>query len=237
MHWWAKNVDEKSAELFFKYADFFVELYKGDDEMVKAGKAIENLPLYVMDNASFLLPEDIKSSEEFHIEAAEYYLEAGSLRADQVINRVRNSVRRTHEQALLWIRFKSAQARLADQHRRYGTAAYNYLSVLKDAEALDVPLEQESKIQALTNAAVCAILDKHGPSRTSILADICSHYLASSVHCSSILQKITNGEIVAISDQKLFEQNLQKHHLGTMADGRTIVENAMIRHNVSVVSA
>jgi len=232
LYFWAENMTDDAVKVFLQCADHYIELT--DEDYGKAGRAYESLHIHVVENSGCVAPEGT-DPDEYWLLAAECYLKAESMRADECLKKLRNRVRR--EDGAKWIRFKSAQSRVQDRSRRYGGASYAYLSTLKDAESLNIDLDVESKTLTLNNAAICAILDKHGPPRTAVLKEIKLHPLSDTIPVSNILSKVNNNEIVTPKEVKTFEKGLAEHHRAKMPDGRTIVQNAMIRHNISVVAS
>jgi len=233
MYFWAQNMgDDASVAVFLKCADHYIELT--DEDYGKAGRAYENLHIHVVEHSGCIAPQDT-DPDEYWLLAAECYLKDQNMRADECLKKLRNRV--TREDGLKWIRYKSAQSRVQDRSRRYGGASYAYLSTLKDAESLNIDLDMESKTLTLNNAAICAILDKHGPPRTAVLQEIKAHPMSDTIPVSNILSKVSNNEIVSPKEVKAFEAGLAEHHRAMMPDGKTIVQNAMIRHNISVVSS
>lgn len=232
LYFWAENMSDDGVKAFLACSDHYIELT--DEDYGKAGRAYESLHIHVIENSGCVAPEGT-DPDEYWLLAAECYLKAESMRADECLKKLRNRVKR--EDGTKWIRFKSAQSRVQDRSRRYGGASYAYLSTLKDAESLNIDLDVESKTLTLNNAAICAILDKHGPPRTAVLKEIKSHPLSDTIPVSNILSKVSNNEIVTPKEVKTFEKGLAEHHRAKMPDGRTIVQNAMIRHNISVVAS
>jgi len=235
---WAQNMQSRDKEMaiFLQYADHFVELLQSEDEFVKAGKAMERLHIHLLEEGGYLFPENV-IPDLFYVRAAEYYLKGESMMADQVMGKVRNRIRKSDGQ--IWIRYKSCQSRLMDSQRKYGGASYAYLGTLRDADSLGITLDDEAKIMTVQNASVCAILDKHSPSRTAILKDlsVMPEFNQMVAPVRDMLRKMLNKEIVTPQDKSRFAGCIGDHHKALEADGRTIVENSIIRHNVSVVSS
>lgn len=232
LFFWADNMSDEGVKTFLACADHYIELT--DEDYGRAGRSYESLHIHVIENSGCVAPEGT-DPDEYWLLAAECYLKAESMRADECLKKLRNRVKRVD--GTKWIRFKSAQSRVQDRSRRYGGASYAYLSTLKDAESLNIDLDVLSKTMTLNNAAICAILDKHGPPRTAVLQEIKLHPLSDTIPVSNILSKVSNNEIVTPKEVKLFESGLAEHHRAKMPDGRTIVQNAMIRHNISVVAS
>lgn len=232
VHYWARNMTENKIELFYQFADLYVD--RTETDFKKAGKAFENLHINVAENSGCVIPSKY-NVDEFYLFAAENYLQEGEFRADDCLKRIRNRI--TRKDKLLFIRYKFCSSELQNLQRNYGGASYCYLSTLRDADALAVELNPESQNVSLNNAAVCAILDKHGPPREAILKEIQAHPLSQEIPVSNILNKVCNKQLCTPKDRKQFETDLAPQHLAIGADGRTFVENAFIRHNVSVVSS
>ena len=233
MYTWAQNVNDNNIGLFFKYADFYVE--SCGEDFVKAGKSYEGFHIYCVENSGCILPEKYSEPNEFYLLAAENYLQEGALRADDVIKKIRNRISRND--GPLWVRYKHCYSQIQDVQRNYGSASFSYLSTLRDAESMGILLDAESRHGILNSAAICAILDKHGPPRDAVLKEILSHEASGEIPVAGILSKICAEQLLTLRDRNHFERGLATQHLATGADGRSFVENAFIRHNVSVVSS
>ena len=138
------------------------------------------------------------------------------------------------------LRYKSNYATILDANRKFLQAASRYyeISTIKRKEIL-----QENLLELLGCAATCAILAKSGPQRHQILAliskderlaqlDSMSQYQNHSV----ILHKMYKSELLQKKEIQIFEQSLRDHQRAIMSDGMTIMERAVIEHNMIAVS-
>lgn len=232
MYFWCKNMTDAGVPTFLKYADHCIELT--DEDFEKAGKFYENLHIFVCEESGCVIPETVDPTE-YYLLAAENYMRDGSLRAEGVLTKIKNRIKRSNAEK--WVRFKSLQSRIQDSHRRYGGASYAYLSTLKDAEALGMELGAEDIMATLQNAAVCAMLDKHGPPRTAVLQEIVSHPHFDNIALAGVTTKFANNQLLSPQDKKTLIQIADDHHNALMASGHTIIDDAFIRQNISVVSS
>jgi hypothetical protein len=226
-------MSDEGVPTFLKYAEHCVELT--DEDYKKAGKFYERFHIYLCEESGCVIPEDA-DLDNYYLLAAENYMRVGDLSgAEPVVSKIKNRIKRSDAEK--WIRFKSLQSRIQDQHRRYGGASFAYLSTLKDADALGMELDADDIRETLQKAAVCAALDKHGPPMTAVLKEIVSHPQFDNIALAAVTAKFANNQLLSPLDKKTLIQIAGEHHNALMASGNTIIDDAFIRHNISVMSS
>ncbi|KAJ3284570.1 COP9 signalosome complex subunit 4 [Rhizoclosmatium sp. JEL0117] len=164
--------------------------------------------------------------------SAESYLNRASL----VVNKPEFEANKSDEALVLTLQFKAAQARLLDFKRMFQLAAtkYHQLSYL-------VQMAESERITCLVQAVVCAILAPAGPGRSRLLATLYKdERTRESPECSTlyypILSKMYLDRILRVSEIAEFRETLRPHQLARLSDGMTVLDRAVIEHNVVAAS-
>merc|ERR1719188_170192 len=91
-------------------------------------------------------------------------------------------------------------------------------------------------LQLLKCAVTCAILAPAGPQRSRILALLSKDERIRNVEHYEILHKMFMERLIRGSEVQKFEESLLPHQKATMADGQTVLEKAVLQHNVLAAS-
>jgi COP9 signalosome complex subunit 4 len=149
----------------------------------------------------------------------------------------------SNEHIALILRYKSVYARVLDANRKFLQAASRYYDLAALGSQTDI-IDTDEIVEFLGKAATCAILAPSSAQRQRVLGlvynderllqlDSISHF---STH-SSILSKMYKEQVIRRGDDlKKFEDSLADHQRALMSDGLTIVERALIEHNMVAVS-
>ncbi|CAL1134825.1 unnamed protein product [Cladocopium goreaui] len=95
---------------------------------------------------------------------------------------------------------------------------------------------QADLLQLLKCAVTCAILAPAGPQRSRILASLCKDERIRAVEHFEILQKMFMERLIRGSEVHKFEDGLLPHQKATGPDGSTVLERAVLQHNVLAAS-
>ena len=137
---------------------------------------------------------------------------------------------------LLRLRYRVIRARVDDANRKFIEAARQYHE-LSSVSSTSIPLQE--KLELLGDAVTCAVLGKAGPQRSRVLgllnkddrlADLAGLPKFSS-H-ASVLEKMYTERLLLQTELVTFESSLKAHQQAQTADGTTIVEKAVIEHNM-----
>merc|ERR1712060_283225 len=85
-------------------------------------------------------------------------------------------------------------------------------------------------------SVTCAILAPAGPQRSRILALLSKDERIRNVEHYEILHKMFMERLIRGSEVKPFEESLTPHQKAIMADGQTVLERAVLQHNVLAAS-
>lgn len=125
------------------------------------------------------------------------------------------------------IHFQLSQARIHDSQRNFLDAAKAYFAL-----SLESTIAEEERHQALASSIVCAVLSPAGPPRSRMLATLYKDDRASSVENYSVLEKMFFDRLIPPQETKAFAETLQPHHLARTADGSTVLDQAVLQHNL-----
>ncbi len=149
----------------------------------------------------------------------------------------------SNEHVALILRYKSTYARVLDANRKFLQAASRYYDLAALGSQTDI-IDADDLVEFLGRAATCAILAPSSAQRQRVLGlvykDDRLSQLDSLPHFSthaSILSKMYKEQVIRRDDDlKKFEDSLADHQRALMSDGLTIVERALIEHNMVAVS-
>ncbi|EAT88077.2 hypothetical protein SNOG_04317 [Parastagonospora nodorum SN15] len=125
------------------------------------------------------------------------------------------------------LHFHFNQARIYDSQRSFLDAAQAYYTI--SSEPL---LDQEEREQALAAALICAVLAPAGPLRGRMLAKLYKDDRAPGLEYYSILEKMFLDRLLSPAEIKAFAATLKPHHLARTADGSTVLDKAVLEHNL-----
>src|SRR5690606_11721820 len=86
-------------------------------------------------------------------------------------------------------------------------------------------------------AIVCAILAPAGPQRSRVLAMLYKDERTSQLgNLYSMLEKVYMDRLLLPDEVKLFETRLSEHHMALLSDNSTVLDRAVLEHNLLSVS-
>ncbi|EGP91959.1 CSN4 COP9 signalosome complex subunit 4 [Zymoseptoria tritici IPO323] len=129
------------------------------------------------------------------------------------------------------LQFQLSQARISDSQRAFLDASAAYLALSNEAI-----IDEDERLRALSSAITCAVLAPAGPLRARQLAKLYKDERTSSTPEFSILEKIFLDRILAPSEVAAFAANLESHQLAKTSDGSTVLDKAVLEHNLLAVS-
>lgn len=117
-------------------------------------------------------------------------------------------------------------ARVLDCKREFDKAfARYYQSSFRD-------MQPDEVVQALESAVICAILAKPGAQRSRALGSLYKDERVAQTTKFAILEKMFLRRIVTKAEVARFAAGLKPHHLAITSDGSTVLERAVIEHNL-----
>lgn len=171
---------------------------------------------------------------EKYVRIAELYLEdEDAVAADTFCTRAAMVMHEVQD-VPLQLRFRVCHARILDSKRKFLDAASKYCDLSQ--ETFGGQICESDLLHLLKCAVTCAILAPAGPQRSRILASLCKDERIRSVEHYEILQKMFLERLIRASEVQKFEESLLPHQKATMADGQTVLERAVLQHNVLAAS-
>lgn len=126
--------------------------------------------------------------------------------------------------ATLKLRFSSCFASVLDSKRKFLDAAVRYYEL---SQAL------EDSLDALRRAIVCVVLADAGPQRARLLGTLFKdERIASLGPLHTILMKVYRSRILRPKDVQLLQPFLLEHQKALTKDNRTVVDHAIMQHNL-----
>ena len=141
---------------------------------------------------------------------------------------------------------QACRARIYDAKRKFQDAARHYyeLSQVGKATVIAIMGEQAAgqtnldeiieaqNLDALTKAAICAILAPAGPERSRTLAILYKDERTAKIATFNMMEKIYMERVVRAPEIQQFEKSLRPHQMALTAEGLTVLQKAMIEHNL-----
>jgi len=171
---------------------------------------------------------------EKYVKIAELYLEdEDAVAADTFCTRAA-MVMHEVEDIPLTLRYRVCHARILDAKRKFLDAASKYCDLSQ--QTFGGQICEADLLQLLKCAVQCAILAPAGPQRSRILALLCKDERIRSVEHFEILHKMFMERLIRGSEVHKFEEGLLPHQKANLADGATVLERAVLQHNVLAAS-
>jgi len=168
---------------------------------------------------------------ETYLKIARLYLEdEDPVQGEAYINRAAQLQTQTKDEHLQII-YKVCQGRLLDFKRKFIEAAsrYNELSY-------KTVIHEDERMTALKNAMICTILASAGQHRSRMLATLYKDERCQQLPAYHILEKMYSDRLIKRSELKEFEALLQPHQKAITSDGSTILDHAVVEHNLLAAS-
>ncbi|CAO2656851.1 Nn.00g056540.m01.CDS01 [Neocucurbitaria sp. VM-36] len=123
--------------------------------------------------------------------------------------------------------FQLSQARILDSQRSFLDAAQAYYSMSNE-----LVIDEDERLNFLGRAINCTVLAPAGPQRGRMLAKLYKDERASRADDFAILEKIFLDRLLSPAEIKAFASKLEPHHLAKTADGSTVLDKAILEHNL-----
>jgi COP9 signalosome complex subunit 4 len=196
-------------------------------------KAASALAQFKFDNyrGSTATPEQKMT---WYIETAEFYLEANDTGpASQQLTRAHGLLKEMKANPKLKLRFDTIYARVKDNERRFLEASMRYRELSQNVSA---GVSRQDLMEALEYSVTTAILADAGPSKSRLLALLISDERTKELPNYDLLEKMFKEQILRLSDVERFSKLLKEHHKAVMKNELTVLQNAVISHNMFAAS-
>jgi COP9 signalosome complex subunit 4 len=168
-----------------------------------------------------------------YIKIAECYLEIGENAFAEQYNLRAGALIEQCNEITLKLRYKVCHARILDCKKDFLQAARNYYFLSQEGK---FGVLESDLLQLLQCSITCAILAKAGPQRSRLLATLYADERACHLENYDMLTKLFMQRIIRKPDMEKFSEKLQDHHKALLSSGRTVLETAMIEHNILAIS-
>ncbi|KIW01046.1 uncharacterized protein PV09_07560 [Verruconis gallopava] len=219
-----KVVSYEEQDTNLKY--LVASAYESEEEFTQAAKTLEKIPV---DSSQRTVSADDKA--KLWIRIVRCYIEDDdTTSALSYLNRIKNIIHgvKDTETRLL---FNLNQAKILDSQRNFLDASAAYHSI-----SLETVIDESERLRALSEAIKCAVLAPAGPLRGRSLARLYKDERASQVDEFSILEKIFLNRLLSQSEVASFAATLQPHQLAKTSDGSTVLDKAVLEHNLLAAS-
>ncbi|KAF5207821.1 Cop9 signalosome complex subunit [Thalictrum thalictroides] len=205
------------------------ELYESEEQWSRAAQMLSGIDL---DSGIRMMDESYKLSK--CVQIARLYLEDDdAVNAEAFINKASFLVSNSQHEVLN-LQYKVCYARILDLKRKFLEAALRYydISQIEKRQIGDEMIDEDALEQALTAAVTCTILAAAGPQRSRVLATLYKDERCSKLKIYPILQKVYLERILRKPEIDAFAEELKAHQKALLPDNFTVLDRAMIEHNL-----
>ncbi|EEA18626.1 hypothetical protein TMatcc_010829 [Talaromyces marneffei ATCC 18224] len=216
------SVEEQDSNI----REILADAYESEEEYSAAAGVLQGIHL---DSSQRLITDAAKT--RMWIRILRLYLEEDdTTNAESFLNKIKNLPSKIEDPELK-LHFQLSQARILDARRRFLDASQEYFNV-----SLAAGVDESDRLHALSAAIICAVLAPAGPQRSRTLARLYKDDRATSVDVFSILEKMHLDRLLTPEEVAAFSSKLQPHQLAKTADGSTVLDRAVIEHNLVAAS-
>ncbi|KAK6439824.1 hypothetical protein LTR95_003964 [Oleoguttula sp. CCFEE 5521] len=216
------SYEQQDTALKFLLAD----AYEADEDFGSSAKVLQVITL---DSSQRAVSDDEKAKVWMRI--CRCYLEEGdSTNATTYLNRVKQVIFNVTD-AETRLFFALSQARISDSMRNFLDASAAYYTLSNESS-----IDEEERLHTLRQAITTAVLAPAGPQRARQLGRLYKDERASETPEYSILEKIFLDRLLSPAEVKTFAAELKDHQLAKTADGSTVLDKAVLEHNLLAVS-
>lgn len=171
------------------------------------------------------------------------FIQAGSVElADNFLGRATSHLNNEFITPTDRLQHRVCLAHILDLKRRFEDAAHRYYILAIDSSSFNQkqqPKEEDSQFSSsshLIHAITCAILAPAGPRRSRLLAMLYNDDRSKELDIYPLLQSIHMGRLLQKHHVDRLRPTLQPHQLKTHPDGDTVLDHAIIEHNMLAIS-
>ncbi|KAF9206852.1 COP9 signalosome complex subunit 4 [Haplosporangium sp. Z 27] len=197
-------------------------IYEDEEDWAEAAQVLMGIPL---DSGHRIIPNEYKVG--VYIRIVRLLLEDDeAVDAEAYLNRASVLMRDTKDLALQ-LTFKLSQARISDFKNKFleASSRYHEISYIQD-------IDYEERMHILSAAVVCAVLAPAGPQRSRMLATLYKDDRSQRLPHFSILEKMYLDRVLRSSEVSEFAGTLKQHQLALLPDHTTVLDRAVIEHNL-----
>ncbi|ORX93451.1 hypothetical protein K493DRAFT_284739 [Basidiobolus meristosporus CBS 931.73] len=197
-------------------------IYENEEDWSEAARILQGIPL---DSGHRAISDDYKL--KIYVKIIRLLLEEDeAIGAETYMNRAALLIPNSQD-LVVQLTFKLSQARVLDFKRKFLEASSKYHELSYVTEM--VPEDRE---QALSCAVICAVLAGAGPQRSRLLATLYKDERTQRLAHFSILEKMYLDRVLRASEVSDFASLLKPHQLARLPDGSTVLDRAVMEHNL-----
>ncbi|KXT02704.1 hypothetical protein AC578_5429 [Pseudocercospora eumusae] len=202
------------------------DAYEADEDFTNSAKTLQTITL---ESSQRQVSDDEKAKIWMRICRC-YLEEDDATNAVSYLNKIKQIIHNVADQATR-LQFQLSQARISDSQRSFldASTAYHALST-------ESVIDEEERLQALSAAITCAVLAPAGPQRGRQLAKLYKDERATDAPEYGILEKIFLDRLLSPAEVATFAAGLKEHQLAKTSDGSTVLDKAVLEHNLLAVS-
>jgi COP9 signalosome complex subunit 4 len=234
----------RSSATSFEEADYALrkalfEHHKAGQDYISAANALAGIAL---ENSSTLADAAVDAKANavanHYVTVAETFLvhPDQTVEAENYVNKATTFMNDVTDRNLM-LRYKVTHSQVLDANRKFLDAAWNYYELSQTPASV---IRADELLVLLGKATTCAILGKAGPQRDRILGALFKDERLGSLETAegyadhaAVLTKMYMQHILRRGDLHNFEATLMDHQKALMGDGLTILQRAVIEHNMA----
>ena len=195
-------------------------VYETDEEWEKAAQVLKGIPL---ESSSIIISDEFKAT--IYVKIAQLCLEDEEYgQADTYVGRAGVLINKCKDKNLN-LRFLVCFASVLDSKRKFVEASMRYYE-------LSQQVPEAERTSALTYAVNCAILASAGPQRSRILATLYKDERTKTLGNHEVLEKMYLERVLRRAEVTAFAGQLKEHQLAKLGDGSTVLDRAVMEHNI-----
>ncbi|KAK5117636.1 hypothetical protein LTR62_005059 [Meristemomyces frigidus] len=216
------SYEQQDTDLKYILAD----AYESTEDFVESAKTLETV---TVNSSQRTVTDDDKAKLWMRI--CRCYLEVDDdTNALAYLNKVKQVIYSVTDQPTR-LQFQLSQARIHDSQRNFLDASTAFLAL-----STETLIDEDERLQALSAAITTAVLAPAGPARARQLGKIYKDDRAAETPEYSILQKIFLDRLLAPAEVSAFAAGLKEHQLAKTSDGSTVLDRAVLEHNLLSIS-
>lgn len=216
------SFEQQDTDLKFALAD----AYETDEDFTNSAKTLQVITL---DSSQRAVSDDEKA--QVWIRICRCYLEEENpTNAVAYLNRLKQIIYNVTDEVVK-LQFQLSQARISDSMNNFLDASSAYYSL-----STERTIDEEERLHTLSAAITCAVLGPAGPTRARQLGKLYKDDRAADTAEFSILEKIFLDRLLAPTEVAAFAAGLKDHQLAKTSDGTTVLDKAVLEHNLLAVS-
>ncbi|QIW97056.1 hypothetical protein AMS68_002574 [Peltaster fructicola] len=216
------SYEQQDTDIKFILAD----AYEAEEDFANSAKTLQGITL---DSTQRAISNDDKARTWIRIVRC-YLEEDDPTNAVSYLNRIKQIIYNVTDQVTR-LQFQLSQARISDSQRSFLDASAAYYT-LSNETAID----EEERLHTLSAAITCAVLAPAGPLRARQLGTLYKDERALETPEYSILEKIYLDRLLTRAEVEAFAAGLKEHQLAKTSDGSTVLDKAVLEHNLLAVS-